>query len=135
MSDKTIAVDFDGVISDYRGWKGKGNFAPPINGASEFLGQLRKEKWKIIIHTTRSETDKIAEFLNENKIPYDHINFNPDNVKFGLSYGKPLADVYLDDRAIRFRGEWDYDLMVRIKESAPHWRTKKDSNLPQGELF
>jgi hypothetical protein len=37
-------------------------------------------------------------FLEEHKIPYDEID---DGTK-----GKPLADYYIDDKAIRFTDNW-----------------------------
>jgi hypothetical protein len=119
---KTICIDFDGVISDYRGWEGKGNFGNPIKGSVGMINELFSEGWKIIIYTTRSETEKIEEYLNSYGIHYDFINYNPENVKLDLSPYKPIADIYLDDRAVRFEGEWDADLMQKIKESKPHWR-------------
>ena len=122
--NKTIAIDFDGVISDYRGWKGKGNFAPIIPGAKDRINSLFEEGWTIIIHTTRSETYLVARFLSANGVKFNHINKNPENEKLGLSREKPIADVYLDDRAIRFLGSWDENLMKEIKESQPHWRKK-----------
>jgi hypothetical protein len=66
--------------------------------------------WKIIIHTTRARVNLVQEYLIEHKIPFDHINFNPDNVDLGCSMSKPLADVYLDDRAICFKGIWGVTL-------------------------
>lgn len=122
----TVAVDFDGVISAYTGWKGKGIFAAPVAGCKDMLDKLREEGWVIIVHTTRSETDQIITYLAENQIPYDYINYNPKNVEQGLNQGKPLADVYIDDRAIRFGGNWDENLLNAIHNSDPWWRKKGD---------
>jgi hypothetical protein len=36
-------------------------------------------------------------YLAEHEIPYDKI----------WTFGKPMADIYLDDRAIGFRGDWN----------------------------
>ena len=111
---KVLAVDFDGVTSDYEGWLGKGRFAPPVDGVSLYLSRLKSEGWTIIIHTCRSELKDVRRYLVEHSIPFDHLNYNPDNKKFGLSPKKPQADVYLDDRGICFDGDWAraYELIV-----------------------
>jgi hydroxymethylpyrimidine pyrophosphatase-like HAD family hydrolase len=103
---KTIAIDFDATIATYDGFKGKGVFGNPVEGASRVIKQLKQKGWKIIIYTTRSETHQIIDYLDEHNIPYDYINHNPKNIELGCSLGKPLADVYLDDRAITFDGNW-----------------------------
>lgn len=123
---KTLAVDFDGVISDYRGYKGKGVFARPIDGVKDFFEKLKKEGWQIIVFTTRSETYMIEEYLNNYKIPYDFINHNPANVELHLSPTKVIADVYLDDRAVTFKGRWDIDLFKEIAGFKPHYMVGDD---------
>lgn len=113
---KTIAVDFDGTISYYNGWKGKGVFGAPIEGCREFLLALRQEGWTIIVNTTRSETQDIHKYLSRYKIPFDHINFSPETNTQFLSPAKVLADVYLDDRAVRFKGKYNSDLYNKVTE-------------------
>ncbi len=102
---KTIAVDFDGVISKYDKWLGRGVFGDPVDGIGALLWLLRAEGWIIIIHTTRSEVDLVKKYLLYHAIPFDHINFNPENVDQGCGLSKPLATVYLDDRAVCFNGD------------------------------
>lgn len=96
----TVAVDFDGVIVSYDGWKGEGVFGSPMPGVQVAMKILRSLGALIIIFTTRSEVDAIAEYCQGNGIEYDFINRNPYQPA-GLS-GKIMADVYLDDRALRF---------------------------------
>jgi len=118
---KTLAVDFDGVISYYKGFKGKGVFGPPIEGCREMLNDLIKNDWTVIINTTRSETPDIKAYLNLHNIPYHHINFNPENVRQQLSDTKVVAHVYLDDRAVRFNGNWK-EAAEQIMNFEPWWR-------------
>lgn len=96
----TIAVDFDGVIVDYdfpRIGKLKKN-------AKKALIFLKKMGATIIIHSARTDMTfplnasgkplrEMISFLQQNKIPYDIIWQLP---------GKPVADIYIDDRGIRF---------------------------------
>jgi len=108
----TIAVDFDGVIHRYgKGWNGGEIYDKPVNGVREALQKLRNEGHKIYIFSVRTNTifhkkDKMDQekmmkaWLEENQIPYDKI----------WTFGKPMADIFIDDRAIGFKGNWDETL-------------------------
>lgn len=103
---RTIAVDFDGVIAEYDGWKGTGVLGAPRLDVVAALRALRGEGWKIVIFTTRGEAE-ISAYLSEHQIPHDEINRNSDYKTQGL---KPVADVYWDDRAVRYSGNAQKDL-------------------------
>ncbi len=103
---RTIAVDFDGVIADYDGWKGTGVLGPPRRDVLEALRVLHAEGWKIIVHTTRGEME-ISGYLAEHGIPHHEINRNSDYSTLGA---KPVADVYWDDRALRYSGDARKDM-------------------------
>jgi adenylylsulfate kinase len=98
---RTIAVDFDGVISNYDGWKGPNMLGAPREDVRLVLHNLRADGWKIIIHTTRSG-DSIISYLQQFDIPFDEINENSDYKNAGH---KPVATVYWDDRALRYSGD------------------------------
>lgn len=103
---KTVCIDVDGTLCEYVDWNGPDHFGKLLPGAKEALQDLKAKGWFIIIYTTRRDSDKISSFLKSNDICFDAINMNPfqpDNAKGG----KPIADVYIDDRAITFRGNWD----------------------------
>jgi hypothetical protein len=103
---RTIAVDFDGVIADYDGWRGPGVLGEPRGDVVEALRRLRGEGWKIVVHTTRG-ADEVEEFLARHGIPHDEINHNSDYQTKGV---KPVADVYWDDRAVCYSGDAGKDL-------------------------
>ncbi len=105
-SRRTIAVDFDGVIAEYDGWKGAGVLGAPRVDVRNALRTLRAEGWKIVIYTTRGEAE-IAEYLVRHEFHYDEINRNSDYTTLGH---KPVADVYWDDRAFRYSGDAEKDL-------------------------
>jgi len=113
-SRRTIAVDFDGVIADYDGYKGPGVLGNPRPDVLEVLNLLHAEGWKIIIHTTRGEQE-VADYLREHGVPYEEFNSNSDYKTLGI---KPVADVYWDDRAFCYSGDARKDI-----ESIRRFRT------------
>lgn len=99
---KTICVDFDGVIADYsNGFQGTDVFGELIPGAKRTLDILKADGWKIIIFTCREDSIALRNYLFEHQIPYDLINVDKGQIPNG-NPGKPNADVYLDDKAVRF---------------------------------
>lgn len=105
-SRRTIAVDFDGVIAEYDGWKGTGVLGVPRSDVVEALDVLRSEGWKVVVYTTRGQ-DEIADYLAKHAIPHDEINHNSD---YRTNGAKPVADVYWDDRAVRYSGDARKDI-------------------------
>jgi capsule biosynthesis phosphatase len=106
---KTICIDFDGTIN-YWQYPEVGKPQPKV---IEALKSIKKMGYKIIISSCRTnlqlnpktyeEQVKIIEdYLNKNDIPYDEIDTGRN--------GKPIAEIYIDDRAIYFdenNGGWD----------------------------
>jgi adenylylsulfate kinase len=105
---RTIAVDFDGVIAEYDGWKGRGVFGLPRKDVIEALHELRAEGWKIVIHTTRG-VKEVRPYLAHHGIPHHEINRNSDYLTLGV---KPVADVYWDDRAFFYSGDARQDIRL-----------------------
>ena len=103
---RTIAVDFDGVIADYDGWRGEDNFGCPRPDVKNALRVLRQEGWKIIVHTAR-RSSTIEPYLHQAGVPFDEINANSD---YPRQSPKPVATVYWDDRAVRYTGDAMRDL-------------------------
>jgi len=94
VKPKSLAIDFDGVIAE-------NNFpeiGKMIEGTKESIDKLRDEGWRIIIYSARISSGQeeqyplIEQFLKDNDINYDLIAIG----------SKPIADIYIDDRAIRF---------------------------------
>ncbi len=102
----TIAVDFDGVIAEYDGWKGAGVLGAPRQDVLTALHALRAEGWKIIVHSTRG-VEELSGYLLEAGVPFDEINTNSD---YSTQSAKPVATVYWDDRAVTYSGDARRDL-------------------------
>lgn len=100
----TVAVDLDGTLAE------EGEFDPdmigaPRPGAVEWMKKFQEAGARLIIHTVRDADDLVAEWCEENDIPFDYINENPDQPDG--SSDKLFADVYLDNRAVDASGDWD----------------------------
>ncbi len=97
---RTVCLDFDGVVNSYQsGWEGESIISdPPIHGVDRAIHQLRKD-FRVVIHSARCKTEAgrhaIENWLVKHRIEVDEVCDH-----------KPPAFVYVDDRAIRFRGDW-----------------------------
>ena len=103
-----IVIDLDGTICPIK--KPDESYADlcPLPGAVERIGELRAAGHYVIIQTARNMATRGAnvgqvmkhvgkltlDWLDEHGVEYDEIYF-----------GKPNADIYIDDRAWRF-ADW-----------------------------
>jgi hypothetical protein len=98
---RTVCLDFDGVLHPYRsGWKGETVIPdPPIHGTREAVVRL-KQQYRVVVHSSRCRTPEgraaVEAWLRQHDIPIDEVCEH-----------KPPALVYVDDRALPFRGDWD----------------------------
>ncbi len=104
-----ICIDIDGVICELRRANQQYSGLQPIQGAIDAIKQLRFQGHYIILYTARhmkttqanlgsvlAKQGKVTlDWLDKHDIEYDEIYF-----------GKPYADVYIDDLAKRFVS-WD----------------------------
>ncbi len=109
MPKLTICVDFDGTIAEKT--IDLDTFGPIIEGAREALNELKALGCRIIIYTSRTQRignlAAMPEFLTSQGIPFDAINPIHDTE---APSSKPLANIYIDDRALRFEGNWAFTL-------------------------
>lgn len=104
-----ICIDLDGVICELKTPDQSYSELKPIPGAVEKIRKLKENGHYIIIYTARHmktcegniskilrKVGKITlDWLEKYNIPYDEICF-----------GKPWAEIYIDDNAFRFEN-WD----------------------------
>ncbi len=114
-----IAIDLDGTICSIKEPEQSYADLEPLPGAAECIRELRKSGHYVIIQTARnmatcqSNLGKVMknvglitmEWLERYRIEYDEIYF-----------GKPNAEIYLDDRALRFISWQDISEQKLIQE-------------------
>lgn len=119
---RTICIDFDGVLAEYDGWKGPEFFGEPRVGTRKFLYRLREKRFKIIVFTLRPE-EKVVEWFERHELPLPEL---VTNVKIP-------ALVYVDDRGLKFNGNFDF-LLSELEGFSTHWedQSKTKYNLIAG---
>ena len=110
-SPKRVMVDFDRTIHKYsEGWSDGTVYDIPISGAREALNELKERGYEIVIFSARTGKSKpdwkeqermMKEWLIKYGIPFDMITSE-----------KLPAEYYIDDRAVRFEGNWAATLQV-----------------------
>lgn len=96
---KTLCFDFDGVLhSHLSGWKGAGVIPdPPVDGMVDAVKRLQALGWDCVVCSSRARTTEgaraIREWLKANGFP-----------AMVLHEFKPPAELYIDDRGLRFNG-------------------------------
>ena len=107
---KTICVGLDGVIAQYRGWKGPDHIGEPMPGVKHFLYELTKD-YNIIIHTTR-QYPGVWDWLLKHQLR-DYIT--------GITSTKVPAVAYIDDKAVCFQGNFS-EALTKIAFFSPWWK-------------
>lgn len=97
---RVLSIDFDDTIV-YTDWP---NIKGLRKGAKKYITKLYNKGYKIVINTCRSgETqDDATRFLNDNNIPYHHINCNCPHLIdiYKTDSRKISACMYIDDKNI-----------------------------------
>lgn len=112
-SRKTICVDFNGVLDMYTGWKGEKYTYPPRPGAREFLAKLKELGYTVVIWTAADE-ELVCQWLFDNDM-YD--------VYDRITSEKIPALIYVDDRAVTFKGDFQQTL-DQVVSFRTHWETE-----------
>jgi hypothetical protein len=106
----TVCVDLNGVLDFYQGWQGSDHWDPPRPGAFEFLEELSARGFRVVIFSTKDpkgvdawlRSHGLAEYVAE------------------VTDRKVPAVAYVDDRAVRFRG--DYKQALLEIDEPPYWK-------------
>ena len=112
-----LAIDFDGVIHNMdKGWHDGTCYGEPIEGSLIALKEL-SEKHNIIIFTAKVRPDRP---LVDGKTGYEHVEEwleKHDVLQYcdEITYEKPRAEYYIDDRAIEFNPKTGAENWENIK--------------------
>ena len=114
---KRIAVDLDGVLAQYQGaahsdLKGGSEIGDPVPGAVEFVLAAGAAGWQVVVHSRNHHPAAVNGWLLKNGLG--------DCV--ATSVLAPDATVYLDDRAVRFDGDFGPALAFLQGDPRPWWR-------------
>lgn len=115
---RTFAFDFDGVLAKYDGiFRGAEHLGEPHKEVVVAIIKLKKSGHKILVYSTRS-SKILKDYCKKHAIPVDYFNKNP-NYKTG-NPGKPVASVYVDDRALCYTGQSSEKLIKELENFKPH---------------
>ena len=91
-----VCVDLNGVLDDYTGWKHADHWDPPRPGARAFLEQLKARGFDVVVFTTRHPAG-VRRWLRMHGL---------QDLVDEVTRRKPPAHVFVDDRAVCFRGDF-----------------------------
>lgn len=120
-SRRTIAIDFDGVLHQYNGFKGEDVFNEPLPLARERVEQLLARGHEVVVFTTR-QSALVRGWLQRYNFPEVSVT----NVK------QPFW-IIIDDRALRFEGEWAQLSVADIERAEPYWVRQRQQNKTQAQ--
>lgn len=118
---KTLAIDLDGVLAEYHGWKGEEIVGKPMPGIRHFLQRIQEEGWELVIHTTRSPHVVVAWLEAQGLEKFFLLDAPSKGRQYRIVGRKPRATVYLDDRALEFTGDFDL-VLAKLRGFKPHWK-------------
>ena len=107
---RTVCVDLNGVLDSYQGWKGPQHFDEPRPGARDFLEELRRRGYAVVVFTARYAPDVWA-WLRTYELA---------DLVLDVTDRKPPAHVFVDDRAVCFRGDFETTL-DEVDRFMAHW--------------
>jgi hypothetical protein len=109
----TLAIDFDGVIHSYeRGWQNGEIYGTVVPGFFEWAESVRR-KFRLVIYSSRSKTDDsvtaMGIWLHQQRNAWIKAGGQRDPVEpleMEFAHEKPAAWLTIDDRCVRFDGNW-----------------------------
>lgn len=111
MLDNTpaVAIDLDGTLAEYEGWRGDDHIGNPRKNAIWALNCFKQNGWEVEIFTNRHKTKPIWQWL-EKWAPglVDRINETRATRKDEeptVKGHKPKVDLFIDDRSWETFGE------------------------------
>ena len=120
MPRPTICIDFDGVIHDYmHGWQDGSIYGGVVPGFFEWAAEAH-QTFDLVIYSSRSSDPEQLEAMSDwldmhmdewGRSRQDAGLDTPDMPCFEYAAVKPPAWLTIDDRCIRFDGDWGADAL------------------------
>lgn len=109
----TVCIDFDGVIHSYeKGWQNGVIYGEVVPGFFEWVERVRHQ-FNLVIYSSRSKDDagvtEMGLWLHGKRFKWIAAGGQRDKLEpltFEFAHEKPAAWLTIDDRAIRFTGDW-----------------------------
>lgn len=125
-----ICIDFDGVIHSYeRGWQNGEIYGTVVPGFFDWV-ERAKEHFRLVIYSSRSKDEDgviaMGRWLHDQRrawrIASGFPNDGSEPAELEITHEKPAAFLTIDDRAIRFDGDWSApDLDPRAMRNFRPW--------------
>jgi hypothetical protein len=118
MKRKTVCLDFDGVLFPYsKGWHDGTIYEPPTPEAVAAIQQLAGN-YRLVISTCRVREFTGPDIPERIDAVRGYMDEHFDVAIAEISSQKPVASVYIDDRAVPFHPQhnnWDW-VLARVDE-------------------
>lgn len=104
MAARTVALDFDGTLVRDGVW---------IPGAADAIRQLWLRDTLVVVHTCRANSPDGVQLVERALADLGTPPVGPRGgrrLHVHTEPGKPHADFYVDDKAVRFDGDWERTL-------------------------
>lgn len=111
MKKQHFAIDLDGTLLKYDGWKGEDHFGEPIKGARQWVEKKLRDGHAVTVFTTRTNFQAVSEALQRHGFPKLPVT----NIK------SPKFSVFIDDRAMTFDGPEDWESFT-LDDFRPWWQ-------------
>ena len=126
MNKPTICLDFDGVIHKYsKGWQNGEIYDDITDGFIEWAEEAAKH-FTLVVYSSRSKTPEgiamMKTWLRQKIMSHFEWNFTGAKnlfVSFEFASTKPAAWLTIDDRCIRFDGDWNAITIEQMKDFKP----------------
>jgi hypothetical protein len=110
-----VAIDADDTLCEYDGHYRPDFIGPPRPNAIWALQIFKANGWEVVLHTNRSNHELLQAWIDEFAPGLiDYINTHPKNAELSMNPGKPVADLFIDDRDFFWLGRpVDWQVVIR----------------------
>jgi hypothetical protein len=115
MSKQRLLIDADGTLFQYDGWKGSDVWGAPLPNARAAMMLLSRNYELVCFCSRLTQYPECLESLQKHLARHGFPHMKVTNKK-------DSAHLCIDDRAIQFTGEWNDDLLTKIKSFQPWWK-------------